>query len=175
VGCIIFLPLLAYGSDWVIKFMSQRNGGNFKPEYRLLTLGVPAIVGVVCAIIYGQSGAFPMKWNASAPVVTYNASYFAFLGANIVGITYAVESFPLRAASLLVVLCAGRGFISFGLSYATLPSIAGIGYDGATIAEAVVAGALALMAVPVYFLGPRIRAFGQKRFGMGAAKQMEEQ
>jgi len=106
--------------------------------------------------------------------VAYNASYFAFLGANVVGITYAVESFPLRAGSLLVVLCAGRGFISFGLSYATLPSIRSIGYDGATIAEAVVAGTLAMMAVPVYIFGPKFRSFGQRVFDMGPHKNMDE-
>ncbi|KAK4959090.1 hypothetical protein LTR10_003889 [Elasticomyces elasticus] len=174
-SCLIFLPVLGYGSDWVVRVMSRRNGGNFKPEYRLLPLWIPAVVCVVCAIIYGQSAAHPKEWHWSAPVVAYNASFFAFLGANVVGITYAVESFPLRAAPLLVVLCAGRGFISFGLAYATLPSIQAIGYDGATLVEGIIAGVLALMTVPVYLFGPRIRAFGQKAFAMGSSKEAEEQ
>ncbi|KYG41700.1 hypothetical protein M433DRAFT_147447 [Acidomyces richmondensis BFW] len=113
-------------------------------------------------------------WSISAPNVAYNASYFAFLEANVVSITYAVESFPLQAGSLLVVLCAGRGFISFGLSYATLTSIKSIRYDGATIAEAAVAGALAIMAVPLFFFGPKIRSFGQRAFDMGPHKETDE-
>ncbi|CEJ54817.1 hypothetical protein PMG11_01108 [Penicillium brasilianum] len=162
VDCLIFLPLLGYGSDLVIKYFSHRNGGLYKPEYRLPVIAIPAIVGVVCGIIYGEAAANPEKWSSAAIVVSYNASYFAFLGANIVGITYAVDSFPTRAAPLLVVVCAGRGFISFGLSYATLPAISTLGYDGSMIVEMVICGVLALLAIPVFFLGPRIRRFAQK-------------
>ncbi|KAK3677675.1 hypothetical protein LTR78_002525 [Recurvomyces mirabilis] len=170
VVCFIFLPVLGYGSDFIIRFMSKRNGGVFKPEYRLIPLFIPAIVGCVCAIIYGQAASYKATWPASAIVVTYNASFFAFLGANLVGITYAVESFPLRAAPLLVVLCAGRGFISFGLSYATLPAIQSIGYSGAMNAEGIIAGVLSLLAIPVYFFGPRIRAWAQRVFAFGGSK-----
>lgn len=160
VVCLIFLPLLGYGTDFIIRFMSKKNNGKFKPEYRLPVMIIPAIVGVVCAMIYGESGQHPTEWHWSAPVVSYNASFFAFLGANIVGITYAVESFPQAAGPLLVVVCAGRGLISFGISYAVLPSIAAIGYTGAMRIEGAIAGALALLAIPVYFAGPSLRRLG---------------
>lgn len=162
VDCLIFLPLLGYGSDWLIRAFSQRNKGLFKPEYRLPILTIPAIVGVICGIIYGQAGAHPEKWNVASIVIGYNASYFAFLGANIVGITYAVDSFPYRAAPFLVVICAGRGLISFGLSYATLPAVASIGYDGTMIVEEAICGVLTLIAIPMFFFGPRIRRYVQR-------------
>jgi hypothetical protein len=165
VCCLVFLPLLGYGSDLVIKYFSRRNGGLYKPEYRLPVIGIPAIVGIVCGVIYGQAAANPEKWSAAAIVIGYNASYFAFLGANIVGITYAVDSFPQRAAPFLVVVCAGRGFISFGLSYATLPAIKTIGYDWTMIVEVIICAILALLAIPIFFLGPRIRRFAQKWCG----------
>ncbi|KAJ5095017.1 hypothetical protein N7532_007308 [Penicillium argentinense] len=159
VCCLIFLPLLGYGSDFIIRLFTKRNNGLFKPEYRLPVIAIPAIVGVICGIIYGQAGTNPGKWSAAAVVIGYNASFFAFLGANIVGITYAVDSFPLRAAPFLVVICAGRGIISFGLSYATLPAVKTIGYSGTMIAEEVICGVLSLIAIPMFFLGPRIRSF----------------
>lgn len=162
VDCLIFLPLLGYGSDLVIRAFSKRNNGLFKPEYRLPVLGIPAIVGVICGIIYGQAGSYPENWSVASIVIGYNASYFAFLGANIVGITYAVDSFPFRAAPFLVVICAGRGLISFGLSYATLPAIASIGLDGTMVVEAIICGVLALVAIPMFFVGPRIRSYVQK-------------
>lgn len=162
VVCLIFLPLLGYGTDFIIRFMSNRNEGKFKPEFRLLVMFIPAIVGVVCAMVYGESGQHPVQWHWSAPVVSYNASFFAFLGANIVGITYAVESFPQAAGPLLVVVCAGRGLISFGLSYAVLPSVAAIGYTGAMRIQGSIAGALALLGVPLYFVGPKIRVWGAR-------------
>jgi MFS family permease len=164
--CLIFLPLLGYGSDLVIRVMSARNAGTYKPEYRLVMLLVPSVVGIISTIIYGQAGASPHDWSLAAPVITYNASFFAFLGANVVGITYAVDSFPMRAEAFLVVICAGRGIMSFGLSYATLPSIEAIGYDGALNIQGGISGALSLLAVVFYIWGPRIRAFAKKQMGI---------
>jgi hypothetical protein len=102
----------------------------------------------------------------SIPSQNYNAVNFAFNCVNLVGITYAVESFPQRAASLLVVICAGRGIISFGLSYSTLPAIKAIGYDGALNIQAGIGGGLTAMAIGVWFVGPRIRAMAAKWFNM---------
>jgi hypothetical protein len=129
-------------------------------------LGIPSVVGLVCAIIYGQVGSHPASWSIAAPIFTYNASFFAFLGANLVGITYAVDSFPSRAEAFLVVICAGRGIMSFGLSYATLPSIAAIGYDGALNIQGGIAGGLSLLAVAFYFVGPRLRVRTNKALGI---------
>ncbi|KAL4913889.1 major facilitator superfamily domain-containing protein [Aspergillus aurantiobrunneus] len=159
VSCVIFLPLLGYGSDLMIRTLAKRNNGIYRPEYRLPVIAIPAAVGVICGIIYGQAASHPERWHASAVVVGYNASFFAFLGANIVGITYAVDSFPFRAAPFLVVVCAGRGIISFGLSYATLPAVQTIGYDLTMVVEMVICAALALGAVPMFCFGPRIRSF----------------
>lgn len=165
VDCLVFLPLLGYGGDLIIRTLSRRNNGLYKPEYRLLVIAIPAIVGVICGIIYGEAASNPDKWSVASIVVGYNASYFAFLGANIVGITYAVDSFPFRAAPFLVVICAGRGFISFGLSYATLPAVATLGYAKTMIVEEVICAAFALLAIPMYFFGPRIRAYVQRWCG----------
>jgi hypothetical protein len=162
VSCLIFLPLLGYGGDLTIRILSRRNNGLYQPEYRLLMMAIPAVIGVVCDIIYGQAAANPNDWNVSAVVVSYNASFFAFLGANIVGITYAVDSFPKQAAPFLVVICAGRGFISFGLSYATLPAVKTLGYDTTMIIEAAICAFLALIAIPVYFIGPRVRKLAER-------------
>ncbi|KAL3445279.1 MFS general substrate transporter [Aspergillus insuetus] len=167
--CFIFLPLLGYGSDLVIHFMSQRNHGKYKPEYRFLVLAVPSICGVVSAILYGQAGSFPSRWHWSAIVVPYHGVFFGFLGANIVSITYSIDSFPLRSAALLVVICAGRGLVGFGLSYSVLPSIKAIGYHGSMNVQAILCAVIATIVVPMYFVGPRIRKFGQKRFRMDQA------
>lgn len=48
-----------------------------------------------------------------------------------------------------------------------LPSIQTIGYDGAMKVEGIIAGVLALMAIPLYFVGPRIRRFFARVFKMG--------
>ncbi|KAG8626860.1 hypothetical protein KVT40_005805 [Elsinoe batatas] len=36
--CLIFLPLLGYGGDFLAKYLAKRNNSMYKPEYRLLSL-----------------------------------------------------------------------------------------------------------------------------------------
>ncbi|GIZ44595.1 hypothetical protein CKM354_000778900 [Cercospora kikuchii] len=168
--CLIALPILGYGSDALVKWMSRRNNGLFKPEYRLPTLAIPAIAGVASAIIFGYAAASPAQWHWSAIAVPFNGVYFAFLGANIVGLTYAADSFPLKTASNFVVICAGRGFIAFGLSYAVIPSVQSLGYDGTMNIEAGMAAGLSALGIGAYFCGPALRRLGERYFGLGASR-----
>lgn len=167
--CVIFLPLLGHGNDYVIKLMSKANGGVYKPEFRLVNLAIPAIVTVVCGVIYGQAGQFRDKYEWPAVVVTFGGVFFGFLGANVVGITYAVDAWPLKSGPFLVLICAGRGIISFGLSYAVLPAVTSLGYDGTMNINTGISGALALLAVPMYFLGPKIRQLSARYLNVGAS------
>lgn len=162
VDSILFLPILGYGTDLVIKLMSKRNNGVYQPEYRLIMLFIPAIVGVICTVVYGQAGSRPTKWSWGSVAVAYNAVFFSFLGANIVGITYAIDCFPLVAGPLLVLICAGRGFISFGLSYATLPATKTLGYSGTMNVFAIITSVLCLMAIPCYIFGHHFRKLAQR-------------
>lgn len=75
---------------------------------------------------------------------------------------YAVDSFSTRAGVLLFVIHAGRGLISFGLSYAVIPRISAIGYDGAMIAEASVCAGLTLLGVLIYVFGRRVRILADR-------------
>lgn len=165
VDSILFLPL-GYGTDYIIKLMTRWNKGLYEPEYRLMILVFPAIVGIVCSVIYGQAGSHPMQYTWGTVAVTYNAIFFAFLGANIVGITYAIDCFPLKAGPVLVLICAGRGLISFGLSYSTLPTIKTLGYDGTMGTYAGIIGSLSLLGIPCFFFGRHIREFAQRRLAL---------
>lgn len=167
VGTAVFLPVLGYGSDWIIKFMSKRRGGVYSPEYRLIPLWIPAITGIICAVMYGQCAAKPSHYSWGSVAFTYNATFFGFLGANIVGITYAIDAFPQRAGALLVIICAGRGLVSFGMAYATLPAITAIGYDGAMNVEASICAVFTVMAIPIYIYGQNIRNLADKWFKFG--------
>lgn len=76
------LPLLGIGSDWLVRTLAKRNGGVHQPQYRLVPLVLPVIVGTLSAIIYGQAAAHPERFHWFAIVFTINAYYFAFVGAN---------------------------------------------------------------------------------------------
>lgn len=59
----------------------------------------------------------------------------------------------------MVIICAFRGFISFGTSYAVSPFIALHGYDGAFGTYAALTAAFGLLGIPVFIWGKQIRRF----------------
>ncbi|KAK4150456.1 major facilitator superfamily domain-containing protein [Chaetomidium leptoderma] len=163
VANLIALPVIGYGSDWNIKLMSRMNKGVCHPEYRLLSVILPSIIAVVSCVIYGQTAQHPEKWSWAGIVIPYAAGFLAFLGANTVAITYVVDSWPAEAGPMLLVVAAGRGFISFGLSYAMVPWVEENGYDGSMRDLAIVCGVFALLGIPCYFFGRKMRLWSQKR------------
>jgi hypothetical protein len=92
---------------------------------------------------------FPKQWDQLAVVFPYKV-VFGSLDVNIAGTTHGINGSslkvaplkvaplkvaplkvaPLKVAPVLVVICAVRGTVSFGLSNAVLPSMAALGHDG---------------------------------------------
>ncbi|KAM0211163.1 hypothetical protein ACHAQI_005461 [Fusarium lateritium] len=163
VDCLIAVPILGYGSDVICRFMSRRRKGVFEPEYRLIVLVIPAAAAIISAVFYGRAAASPNDYHWMAIVAPYHLGFFAFLGANLVGITFVMDSYPNKSGPLLLVVCAGRGFVSFGLSYATVPSIESLGYDGAMNILAIICGVLSGFGIVVYFIGKRVREWARRR------------
>lgn len=154
---IIALPLLGTGSDKLVRWRAERNGGIHEPETRILPLVLPIIVGTITAIFYGQGAEHPEKYHWFVYVWSIAAYYFAFVGANIVAITYLLDSYPARAGPMLIIICAFRGFISFGTSYGTTPFVESHGYDGAFGTFGALTAVLGLLGVPIYIWGKNIR------------------
>lgn len=134
-----------------------------QPEYRFATIVLPSIVAVVSCIIYGQAAQFPSRWSWAGIAIPYSMGYFAFLGVNTVAITYVVDSWPMQAGPLLLNVAAGRGFLSFGLSFATVPWVTSQGYDGSMKIFAIVCGVFSLLVIPCYIFGEKIRKWSQRR------------
>ncbi|RAL07139.1 putative MFS transporter [Aspergillus homomorphus CBS 101889] len=156
---LLALPLLGHGSDWLIKYFARRNEGLHEPEIRIIPLIFPITVGVFTAVLYGQGAASPYHYHWFVYVWTVAAYYFCFVGANIVAITYLLDSYPTRAGPLLVIICAFRGIISFGTSYGVAPFIERYGYDGTFVTFAGLTGGLGLLGIPIFIWGKRIRQF----------------
>jgi hypothetical protein len=74
---LICVPVLGYGSDFIVKFMSRRNGGIYEPEFRLVPLVIPLLLGIAFSVIYGQAAAHPQKYTWGAIVVPMNGCKFA--------------------------------------------------------------------------------------------------
>lgn len=89
--------------------------------------------------------------------LTIHSYYFTFVGANIVAITYLLDSYPQRAGPLLVIICAVRGIMSFGVSYGITPFIEQNGYDGAFGVFGGLTGAFGVLGIFVFIFGKKIR------------------
>lgn len=157
VTSIIALPVFGYGSDKLITWFAKRRNGIHEPEIRLLPLIFPIIVGVFTAVLYGQGASHPNSYHWFVYVWATAAYYFAFVGANIVAITYVLDSYPQRASPLLIIICAFRGIISFGVSYGITPFIEEKGYDGAFAVFGGLTAAFGVLGVGVYVWGKKIR------------------
>ncbi|OJJ07523.1 hypothetical protein ASPVEDRAFT_155358 [Aspergillus versicolor CBS 583.65] len=156
------LPVLGHGSDYIVKYFAKRNNGLHEPERRIISLIFPIIVGTFTAVLYGQGGQYPEQYHWFIYVWAVAAYYFCFVGANIVAITYLLDSYPARAGPLLVIICAFRGIISFGTSYGTARFVETHGYDGAFGTFAGLTAALGVCGIPVYIWGKKIRGLTGK-------------
>ncbi|KAJ5355392.1 uncharacterized protein N7496_012604 [Penicillium cataractarum] len=158
VTSLLALPVFGFGSDKLIAWFAARRNGIHEPEIRLLPLIFPVIVGTFTAVLYGMGATYPSSYHWFVYVWAVAAYYFTFVGANIVAITYLLDSYPQRASPLLIIICAFRGIISFGVSYGISPFIERNGYDGAFATFGGLTAALGLLGVPVFVWGRKIRA-----------------
>lgn len=113
-------------------------------------------------MLYGQAGQHPDKYHWFAIVFANAAYYFCFVGANIAGITYLLDSYPTRAGPVLVVITAFRGFVSFGTSYGVAKFIETAGYDGSFGTYGGLTVLFGLLGIPVFIYGKKIRQFTGK-------------
>ena len=64
---LIGLPLFGYGSDKLVKWRADRNGGVHEPETRLILLIIPICVGVLSCMLFGQAILGMMRGFPAAP------------------------------------------------------------------------------------------------------------
>ncbi|KAL4731651.1 hypothetical protein ACLX1H_000628 [Fusarium chlamydosporum] len=162
VTSLVALPCFGYGSDLLIKWFANRRNGMHEPEVRLIPLAFPIVVGVFTAVLYGLGATYPENYHWFVFVWAVAAYYFCFVGANIVAITYLLDSYPQRAGPLLVIICAMRGVMSFGVSYGISPFIDRNGYDGAFAVFGGLTGAFGVIGIFIFIFGKRIRQYTGK-------------
>ncbi|GAB1214418.1 hypothetical protein ATERTT37_003581 [Aspergillus terreus] len=159
---VVAIPILGYGNDRIVQYLSQRNGGIIEPEYRLLSGVIPFISLIIAVVLFGKTGSHPADYSWAGIAVTMNVIFFAYVGMVVTSFTYVIGSYPTRTDALLVVLCACRGFISFGISFGINDFVREQGYEGAMNICAIIVGILAVLGVPVYVFGKPIRRMTQR-------------
>ncbi|KAH8901711.1 MFS general substrate transporter [Thozetella sp. PMI_491] len=157
ITALVALPFFGRGSDMLIKWFANRRGGVHEPEVRLIPLILPIVVGIITSTLYGQGFTHPDQYHWFVYAWALAAFYFTFVGVNIVSITYLLDSYPSRTGPILIIICAFRGFISFGIDYPLAQFTASYGYDGAFGIFAGLLGVVGLFGVPIYIWGKKLR------------------
>ncbi|KAJ5369732.1 major facilitator superfamily transporter [Penicillium cataractarum] len=155
----VCLPVLGFYSDWNVKWMSRRNGGIHEPEFRLVPLILPMITGIIACVVFGQGGSYPERFHWFSIVFGYCAQYFSFVGASIAGQAYLLDAYPSAQGAVLVLVCAMRGVIQFGLSYGISEFQAAAGYAVVFGTYGGLTALFGLLGIVIFFTGKRIRQF----------------
>ncbi|KAJ5763057.1 hypothetical protein N7533_001738 [Penicillium manginii] len=158
----LLVPVLGYGGDMLTKWIAKHRNGVAEAEIRLIPIVLPVAALIISSVIFGHAGSNPYEWSPWAINITFSGIYFAFIGIVLVGYTYSLDSYPERAAPILVLICAIRGLISFGISFGITKFVTEQGYQGALNICAIITGAVAVLGVPVFLWGPRMRAITMK-------------
>ncbi|KAJ5404192.1 hypothetical protein N7509_004063 [Penicillium cosmopolitanum] len=158
----LLVPVLGYGGDQLTRWIAKHRNGVAEPEIRLIPMVLPVAALIISSVIFGRAGSSPYEWSPWAITITFNGIYFAFIGVILVGYTYSLDSYPERAAPILVLICAIRGLISFGISFGVTKFVTEQGYQGAFNICASITGAVAVLGLPVFLWGHKIRAITMK-------------
>ncbi|RAK86784.1 MFS transporter [Aspergillus costaricaensis CBS 115574] len=163
VVAMIMVPVLGYGGDQLYKLVARRReNGTVESEVRLIPMLLPIIVLLISCVIFGRAASHPTEWSPWAITTTFSGLYFAYIGIILNGYTYSLDSYAERAAPILVLICAIRGFISFGISFGVTKFITEQGFQGAFDICAIIAGVVAALGIPIFFFGWWIRRVTMK-------------
>ncbi|KAI5842378.1 major facilitator superfamily domain-containing protein [Tricharina praecox] len=156
-ACFLSFFLSGWGMDWISKHMAKKNGGIHEPESRLPSLILPSIFTVIGSVIYGVSSAHTDQYHWAISLLGAFFLNFGFLSLNTSLSVYAVECYPRWAGPLLVMVCALRNVVGFAMNFKIVDFINACGYDGAFGIYAGIFGGFALIGIPIYVWGKRLR------------------
>lgn len=154
VASVIAMAYCTFIGDPLIIWLARRNHGIHKPEHRLILMGPVCLLGFAMHILFGFSSA--SVWGTIVAYTLSNASFIALL---IISSTFAVEVTPKHPGPAIVMVIGSKNIISFGVSHAlsTTLGVHSLQYSFGVFAG--VYGAVSLLAIPVYLLNPRWRAY----------------
>ncbi|KAK5996299.1 MFS transporter cpaT-like protein [Cladobotryum mycophilum] len=150
-GCIYSGPIC----DWVVGIITKRNGGYFKPEYRLYLMIPPSILGPVGLLMWGFGLHYSLHWSVAA--VGSGISYAMLCIVPNIGLTYIIDAYRPVAGEAITSLTAFKNTVAFGLGFATFPWLHKSGPARVAGYQTLIEGLVFLTTVPLFIYGERLR------------------
>ncbi|RDW63686.1 hypothetical protein BP6252_11231 [Coleophoma cylindrospora] len=144
-------------TDVYATYRASRNNGIFLPESRLPLLIVPSLIVVAGQLLFGFGVQHTLHW--ATLYVGYGMISVGLTAIATISMTYVVESYYVVSQDCLELVNGLKNVIAFGFVYATVPWTTHEGYAKTFGELSGVFCAIMLLAVPLFFWGPKIRHY----------------
>ncbi|KAI4194833.1 MAG: hypothetical protein LQ350_007546 [Teloschistes chrysophthalmus] len=155
IGSFCGLFIFGFASDRIVRYLSKKNKGEMKPEYRLPPMIPGAFIVPIGLFIYGWTAEKHTHWIA--PIIGTGCVGLGLLATFMPVSTYLIDAFTLHAASALAANTILRSLLGALLPLAgrSMYDRLGLGWGNSLLAFI----AVALCPIPIFFwrYGERIR------------------
>ncbi|KAH8685362.1 major facilitator superfamily domain-containing protein [Tricladium varicosporioides] len=160
-ACAMFYA--GWMGDKISLWLANRNNGVHLPEHRLIILLPGFVVGIIGLMVYAAGAQWPERYSWAAPVLGWSLFQFTFIVVIIVTTTFAAEVLPKNPGPALVVVVGTKNIVAFAASYGLVPMVQKYNYITAFSVLAGIFCAICSLGIPVYFFGPKWRAYISRR------------
>ncbi|KAK6389558.1 hypothetical protein LTR65_006730 [Meristemomyces frigidus] len=156
IGGMLGSILVAVGSDPIIKLMTKRNNGT-EPEFRLVFMSIGGVTSGVGMFLFG----YTMATGAPAEVCAFlqGLMMFGVLIGIFATLSYGLDAFRTQSNEIFVMNMLFKNFMFYGLSNYANPWVAQSGPEEIMYVFGGTSILLALLAIPVYVYGKRMRSW----------------
>ncbi|KAF8865697.1 putative MFS transporter [Acephala macrosclerotiorum] len=160
IGVIVAYPLAGPLTDLLSRTLAKRNSNIHKPEHRIPALILPVLLCPWGLILYAYTVSESKPYYAAAVGFAVQAAGLCFVPS--VVLSYVVDAYPTEGGEALVLINAGKNLVAFGVTKGNAQWLASQGLKKMYGEMAVIQWAVLLLGLPLYFVGPWLRAKTQR-------------
>jgi hypothetical protein len=166
-GFIYFAPLIAvcfgelfghFFNDFLAHRYIKSHAGRFKPETRLWSNYVAAVIMIPGITLFGQALGHQLPWIALA--FGWGMYLFGAMVASVSTTAYALDCYPTSPGEIAAFINLARVLGGFSVGYFQLPWGQAVGYDVAFGTQAGIISFAVGVLVVIHIYGPRLRKWG---------------
>lgn len=159
-GIIIAYPIAGPLTDLLSRTLTRMNGGVHKPEHRLPALIFPFFLAPWGLILYAYTISEGKSSQIAAVGQAFQATGLVFVPS--VVLSYVVDAYPQSSGEALVLINAGKNLVAFGITQKNVQWLMAEGVKTMYTEMAGIQWAVLVLAIPLYFFGPMLRAKTQR-------------